>query len=168
MATTSSKLEPVLLSVGRYLWRIEESFTFLYNLFYIETTHWLLGNKFFLEEVLDFNWETHFLTYRLFRFLNTFVCLTDLSHGSVINKILGVLCQIGLDFSIIADIRSHIKTRKYFQRYSIFTIGLIPMNYTPWLVSYPIPTYTNSIKMQLAFIHLIFYIRNLTFINKHN
>lgn len=150
-----------LINIKRYVSRLEESLTFIYNLFYIDTKYWMFANELFLEELLIFNWEIQPLTYKLFRYAHIFVWLKDLSHGSAIRQVMTFLKKIDLDFTIITDIETHMKARSYLQRYSIFTIGLVPINYDPWWVSYPVPTYANSPKVQLIFIHILFYVRSL-------
>lgn len=150
-----------LINMRRYVHRIEESLTFVYNLFYIDARYWMFANELFLEELLIFNWEIQSLTYKLFRYIHMFVWLKDLSHGSAIRQVMDFLKKVDLDFTIITDLETHMKARNYLQRYSIFTIGLIPINYNPWWVSYPIPTYSNSPKIQLIFIHILFYVRSL-------
>ena len=162
--TTSNVIlsDPVLVSVERHVWRIVESLTFCHNLFYIGARHWMFGNKLFMEEILIFNWESQLLAYKLFKFVHVFVYLKDLSHGSTAWSIFKLLHKLRLDFTFQVDINTHFKTQRYLQKYSIFTIGLIPTNYDPWSVSYPIPTYTNSPKIQLLFTHLLLHIRSLT------
>ena len=160
--SSSMCVNSTLVSVKRFVCRIEESLTFLYNLFFIDTRYWMFGNKLFLEELLIFNWEIQPLTYKIFKYIHTLVWVKDLSHGSTVFQLMAFLQKVTLDFTIIVDIRTHIKMQIYLQRYSIFTIGLIPLNYNPWWVSYPIPTYSNSPKVQLLFIHILFYVRSLS------
>ena len=158
----SMYLNSTLVSVERFVCRIEESFTFLRNLFFIDTRYWMFGNQLFLEELLIFNWEAQPLTYKIFTYIHMLIWVKDLSHGSTVFQLMAFLQKVSLDFTIVVDIRTHIKTQTYLQRYSIFTVGLIPINYNPWWVSYPIPTYSNSPKVQLSFIHTLFYIRSLS------
>lgn len=156
----SPKVDFILVSIERYIWRINDSLLFLSNLFYVDANYWMLGNKLFLEEILIFNWESQLATFQLFKLLNTSVYFKDLSHGAAIREVLKLLSRITLDFTIITDIQTHYKMQKYLHNLNIFTIGLIPTNYSPWSVSYPIPTYSHSSKSQFLFIHLIFNIRN--------
>ena len=162
----SPKVSFSLVSIERYIWRVNDSLVFLNNLFYVDANYWMLGNELFLEEILVFNWEARLLTFKLFKFLNTYIYFKDLSHGSAIRRVLQVLSKVNLDFTLITDIRTHYKTQKYLHKLNIFTIGLIPTNYSPWSVSYPIPAYSNSPKIQFLFIHLTFYVQSLTIIQK--
>ena len=158
----SPKVDFTLVSIERYIWRINESLIFLSNLFYIDANYWMLGNELFLEEILIFNWESRLATFRTFKFLNTTVYFKDLPHGSATRNALHLLRKIHLDCTIITDIKTHYRMQKYLHNLNIFTIGLIPTNYSPWSVSYPIPTYSHSPKSQFLFIHLIFHLRNRT------
>ena len=158
----SSKVDFTLVSIERYIWRINDALIFLSNLFYIDANYWMIGNVLFLEEILIFNWESRLATFRIFKFLNTLVYFKDFSHGSATRNALRFLSKIKLDFTIITDIGTHYKTQKYLHNLNVFTIGLIPTNFTPWSVSYPIPTYSHSPKSQFLFIHLLFHLRNLT------
>jgi len=161
--TTSNAIvsDSILVSIERHVCRVAESLTFCHNLFYIGARHWMFGNKLFMEEILIFNWESQLLTYKLFKFIHTFVYLKDLSHGSTTFFVFRLLNKLRLDFTFQVDVNTHFKTQWYLQKYSIFTIGLIPTSYDPWSVSYPIPTYTNSPKIQLLFTHLLLHVRSL-------
>ena len=156
----SSKVDFTLVSIERYIWRITDSLIFLSNLFYIDAHYWMLGNELFLEEILIFNWESRLATFRIFKSLNTSVYFKDLPHGAATRNALRLLSKIHLDFTIITDIKTHYRMQKYLHNLNVFTIGLIPTNYSPWSVSYPIPTYSHSPKSQFLFIHLIFHLRN--------
>jgi hypothetical protein len=91
----------------------------------------MLGNKLFIEEILIFNWETRIVTYKLFKFLQLFTSLVDLVHGSFVHSALKLLSQMNLDFALITDVKYHEKTLTYFQKYGVFTISLLPLNYSP-------------------------------------
>jgi hypothetical protein len=119
-----------------------------------------------MEEVLVFNWEARIGTYKLFKFLHSFTYFVDLPHGSFTHSAFKLLKRVNLDFTLITDVKYHAKILTYFTRYNIFTIGLIPLNYNPWEVSYPIPVHTDSLLTQFSFIHIIFYLRSLLFISR--
>ena len=157
----SMKSTFILVSINRYVHRLAESLTFMHNLFCVVDRHWMLGNELFSEELLVFNWETQWVTHSLFKRLHASIYYKDFSHGSTTHSIMYTLTKQKLDFIIITDLRAHAKANIYLQKYGVFTIGLIPTNYNPWRVSYPIPAYSNSPKIQLFFIHIIFYTRNL-------
>ena len=112
----SMKSTFMLVSINRYLHRLTESLTFIRNLFYTVDRHWMLGNELFLEELLVFNWETQWLTYKLFKFVHVSIYCKDLSHGSTARSILYALLKRKLDFIIIVDLIAHAKTNIYLQK----------------------------------------------------
>ena len=119
----------------------------------------LLSNKFFIEEALVFNWNYNLRNYKLFKYIQPFFTFKDTPHGGYVHSaVFNVLLQ-KLDLTIIVDIRNHKKLMGYLQKYGLFSVGLVPVNYSPWVVSYPVPTFSDSPVMQYYFLRLLFFIK---------
>ena len=85
----------------------------------------------FLEEILVFNWEANITTHNLFKFVGSLTALVDIPHGSFVHSAFELLKQINIDFVFITDLKYHEKIVTYFKRHNTFTIGLVPVNYSP-------------------------------------
>ena len=148
-----------VISSQRYFLRWVDSYNFLFNLFYVESNSQLLTNKVFIEESLSFNWHLSYKNYKLFRLVQPFFMFKDAAHGASIHKSVFLTFLQKLDFTILVDIKSHEKLLQYLQRYGMFIISLVPINYSPWKVSYPIPTFSDSAISQYYFLRWLFFIK---------
>lgn len=149
-----------VINTRRYFLRWVDSYNFLFNLFYVESESQLLSNKAFIEESLTFNWYLSYKNFKLFRLTQPFFVFKDAQHGEKIhNAVLTILSQ-KLDFTILVDIKNHEKLLQYLKRYNMYIISLVPINYSPWKVSYPIPTFSDSVISQYYFIRWLFYIKS--------
>jgi len=83
----------------------------------------------------------------------------DAAHGASIHKSVFLIFLQKLDFTILVDIKSHEKLLQYLQRYGMFIVSLVPINYSPWKVSYPIPTFSDSAVSQYYFLRWLFFIK---------
>ena len=167
LSDSSHKRHGSLISAKRYFSRWLDSYNFLFNLFYVNSQIQLLSTKVFLEEALIFNWQYNFRNYKLFKFVQPFFTFKDLPHGSYIHTaVLDIFLQ-KLDLLIITDLRNHYTLLGYLQKYSLFSVGLVPINYSPWTVSYPIPTFSDSPLMQYYFLRLLFYLKSSASLHKH-
>lgn len=148
-----------VISSQRYFLRWVDSYNFLFNLFYVESNSQLLTNKVFIEESLAFNWHLSYKNYKLFRLVQPFFMFKDAAHGASIHKSVFLIFLQKLDFTILVDIKSHEKLLQYLQRYGMFIVSLVPINYSPWKVSYPIPTFSDSAVSQYYFLRWLFFIK---------
>ena len=144
-----------LVNPRGYFQRWVASYNFLFNLFFVESFVQLMGNKLFLEETLVFNWHYSFKDYKIFRFVQPFLMFSDMPHGEFVHDVLTTLLDQQLDFMIIIDLQTHRKLLRYLKNYHVFMIGLTPINYSPWTVSYPIPTFADSHLSQFLFLKFI-------------
>jgi len=144
-----------IVSVHRYFARWVDSYNFLFNLFVTHPVAQMISNKLFIEESLIFNWSYSAKNYKLFRYIQPFFIFADLKYGSHVPKTLQLFALQKLDFTITTDINNHNKLSFFLQKMSVFTVGLIPNNYSPWRVSYPIPAFSDSHLIQLYFIRWV-------------
>lgn len=157
-----------LISTTRYFNRWLDAYNLLFNLFYLESFVQVFSNKIFMEESLVFNWHYGIRNYKIFKLIQPFFFLKDTPHGESIHSAIRLLLSRELDFILLIDIRNHIRFLHYLQMYSVYVVGLVPINYSPWKVSYPIPAFSDSQINQYYFIRWIFYIQTQAKIYKRD
>ena len=161
LALAKSSVPSALVNPRGYYSRWVNSYNFLFNLFFVNSFAQVLSSRFFVEESLVFNWQYSYKNYKLYKFVQPFILFSDTSHGEFIHDVVAKLLQQNLDFLIIVDLRSHDKLLKYLKRYNVFMVGLTPINYSPWAVSYPIPTFADSYLNQYYFLRFILRLQTL-------
>ena len=160
LAGSPEKSHVTLISSKKYFARWLDSYNLMFNLFYVDPNVQLLTNKTFIEEALVFNWHLSVKDYKLFKFLQPFFTFKDVTHGATIHSGIFLILLQKLDFTILVDLRNHKKILQYLQRYSMYTVGLVPINYSPWRVSYPVPTFADSSISQYYFLRWLFCIKS--------
>ena len=167
LSASAVKVTSNLVSAKRYFSRWLDSYNLLFNLFYSESQFQLFTNKLFIEESLVFNWNYNYRHYKLFKHLQPFFMFKDAPHGGYIHSAMQNLLSERLDAAIIVDLQNHKRLLTYIQKYNLFSLGLVPHNYMPWVVSYPIPSFADSPVTQYYFLRLLFYIRSSAQITRH-
>ena len=172
LALAKKSTQSSLVNPRGYYNRWVSSYNFMFNLFFVDSFTQLMGSRFFVEEALVFNWHYSYKNYRLYKFVQPFIMFSDTPHGEFIHDVVARLLSQNLDFLVVVDLRSHDKLLKYLKRYNVFMVGLTPINYSPWAVSYPIPSFSDSYLSQYYFLRFILklqssarvesYARNLT------
>ena len=164
----TSTLNLTLINSERYFSRWVDSYNLMLNLFYTSPTSQLLTNKVFLEESLIFNWHYSTKNYKLFKYVQPFFSLKDSLHGEAIHGSVFAIFLQRLEFMVAADILNHRNLLKYLRRYGIYSIGLVPASQSPWQVSYPIPSISDSSLTQLFFLKWLLLIHARTKILKYD
>ena len=155
LALAKKSTRSSLVNPRGYYNRWISSYNFVFNLFFVDSFTQLIGSRFFIEEALVFNWHYSYKNYRLFKFVQPFIMFSDTPHGEFIHDVVARLLSQNLDFLVVVDLRSHDKLLKYLKRYNAFMVGLTPINYSPWSVSYPIPAFSDSYLTQYYFLRFI-------------
>ena len=156
-----------LLNPRYYYQRWLNAHNFLYNLLLVTNNYYSFSNKLFLEESLVTNQILSLKTHKLFRFVQPFFMLKDLPHGAYIHKALNNMLATDPDFLLISDLKNHEKVLTYLRKRNIYIIGLLPSNYNPWVVSYPIPTFSDSYLVQYYFLRWILSLQSETLQNSY-
>jgi hypothetical protein len=156
-----------VMSAKRYFARWVDSYNLLFNLFYADVQVQAFSNKLFIEESLVFNWSQSFMDYKVFKFTQPFFIFKDLPHGAYIHNTLFDILLQRLDIALVVDLKNHMKLLGYIQRYSLYSVGLIPVNYSPWKVSYPIPSFSDSNLSQYYFLRWLFFVKSHALSSKH-
>ena len=144
-----------LVSPKGYYNRWVNTYNFLFNLFFVNSFTQVLANKFFIEEALVFNWEYSYKNYKVFKYVQPFLIFSDMSHGESVHDVIARLLDNNLDFLLVVDLKTHNKLLKHLKSYHVFMVGLTPINYAPWGVSYPVPTFADSYVSQLFFLKFV-------------
>ena len=152
LSLNKKSMNSSLVNPRGYYNRWVNSYNFIFNLFFVESYVQLMGSRFFIEEALVFNWQYSYKNYRLYKFVQPFIMFSDIAHGEFIHDVVARLLYQNLDFLIVLDLKSHDKLLKYLKRYHVFMLGLTPINYSPWVVSYPIPAFSDSYLIQYYFL----------------
>jgi len=139
---------------------------FIINLFFIKTNLIVFSVKTLKSEALSFNWSYNLLNYNLFKYSSPIFFTKDTNFGIVSTLVFKKFHQNGLNTVFLTDIKYHEKNLYYFKRFNITTIGLVPYNLNPWLVTYAIPTASNSLFIQYFFLKLLTYFRQYS-LNYH-
>lgn len=148
-----------IVSARRYFARWVDSYNLLFNIFYTDASVQMMSNRLFIEESLVFNWQYSSRNYKIFKYTQPYFMFKDFTHGGFVHSAVFSIFLQNIDLGIIVDMNNHKIFRGYLQRYSLYMIGLVPINYSPWKVSYPIPTFSDSHLSQFYFIKWLFFIR---------
>jgi hypothetical protein len=151
---------PNLIDAGRYFARWTDSYNLMFNLFYADSSVQLMSNRLFVEESMIFNWHYSSKNYKLFKYVQPSFIFKDLPHGGFIHSSVRLMFVQNTDLMILVDLKNHEKLLGYLTRYSLYSIALVPTNCSPWLVSYPIPTFAEAALSQFHFLRWLFYIKN--------
>ena len=168
MSHSSDKRTSSLLDARKFFSRWLNSYNFLFNLFYISSASQMFSNKLFIEESLIFNWKNKVTNYKLFKYIQPIFTFKDIPHGSHVRMTILEILKKKTDYTIIVDVNNHKKLLKNLKRYHLFMIGLVPSNYSPWLVSFAIPVLSDSLLIQLYFIKWLLVIQIQANLHKHH
>lgn len=130
---------------------------FILNLFFIKSNLMVFTVKTLKNEALSFNWSFNLLNYNLFKYASPIFFNRDTSFGVNSTLIFKKFSQNNLNTVFLTDIKYHEKNLYYLKKFNTTTIGLVSYNLNPWLVTYAIPTATNSLFIQYFFIKLLVY-----------
>jgi len=92
----------------------------------------------------------------------------DTSFGIASTLIFKKLSQNNVNTVFLTDVKYHEKNLYYLKKFNITTIGLVSYNLNPWLVTYAIPTATNSLFIQYFFIKLLIYFQQYSLNRQYN
>ena len=134
----------------------------------IIVTFFLFSNKIFKNEVLSFNWSLNLLDYKLFKYSNPYFYLKDNNFGISSSIIFKRFEKNGLNIAFILDLKQHEKNVTFLKKINLYTIGLVPYNMNPWLVSYSFPVSNNNIFIQYFFIKTLLFFKQKVYLQLYN
>lgn len=128
----------------------------------------LFMTKTFRSEVRAFNWSLTTWDYTLFKRVAPYFTLQETQHGHVTNHIFTELSKRRQLFSFITDIKYHEKNAHFLKRFGGYTIGVTPLNMSPWAVSYPIPVGAGTVLVEYFFLSLLSFIQQYSEVLHYN
>jgi len=149
----------IFFNYGRLYMRWMHTYNLLLNIFFRQLKPLLFSTKMFRKEVTAFNWSLDVLDNSLFKRAAPYFFLKDCKYGNENRHVFSELERDGLNVSFVTDVKYHEKNVFFLKRFNSYTIGIIPFNMDPWLVSYCIPIATNNIIIEFFFFKLLSFIR---------
>lgn len=160
LAASPSKSLAGVVSAHHYFHKWLDSHNFLFSVFASNASIQMFSHKLFIEESLVLNWTLGIRNYKLFKYTQPFFVFSDLSHGSFVQSAMSLMLSQYLDLAVVTDVKNHSKTLFHIQRASLPSVALVPISYSPWQVSYPVPMFSDSKLTQLYFIKWLFSIKS--------
>lgn len=151
------------INISSYYKRWINTTNLLLNIFYNNQSMLIFGNKIFKDEILSINWSYNLLDYKLFKQSAPFFFWNDVNYGLSSEAIFKKFKNKEINFLFILDLKIHEKSTYFFNKSNIFSIGLVSVNNNPWLVSYPIPVFSNNLFIQYYFLSLYTHLRQESF-----
>ena len=163
---------PSIISFDYYFKRWKHTYLLLFNLFFTHNALPTFGSRVFKTEILALNWSFNLFTYKLFKHASPFFIFEDESYGLAPTLVLKRWRRSALNYLFLLELKIFKKFQHLFKTLNFIIIGLVPMNMNPWLVSYPIPAFSDSRFIQYYFLKLITFVRQnasrLRFQQRHN
>ena len=159
VSTNSRSSLDTLISAKNYYLRWLNSYNFLFNIFHASANIQMFSNKIFIEESLVFNWHFSSKNLKIFKYTQPLFLFKDILHGDETHSQLLNFFSQRTDLALVTDLNAHKRFLFYLKRNDIYTVGLVPANFSPWCVSHPIPVFSDSHVMQYYFIKFLFYIK---------
>jgi len=163
---------PTLINLNGRFRRWRHTYLFLFNLFYATGRLPTFGSKVFKTEILALNYSFNLLNYTAFKYASPFFTFTDEAYGASPSLILRKWQKQNTNFAFMLELKIFKKLQHFLKTLGTFVIGLVPLSANPWLVSFPIPAFSDTKLIQYYFLKLITFIRQdasrLRFRNKLN
>jgi len=157
-----------LINIDKLFNKWINSYHFLLNIFFNKLNIFLFSNKIFKNEIVSFNWSLNLLDYKLFKYSNPYFYLKDTKLGVSSSVIFKRFEKNGLNIAFILDLKQHEKNIIFLKKINLYTIGLVPYNMNPWLVSYSFPIHSNSTFIQYFFIKTLLFFKQKIYLQLYN
>jgi len=149
----------VYLNLGKFFTRWRRLYYLLFNVFFFKLRMLYFGNIFFKKEISALNWNSSTHIKSTWRYISPFLFLKPIKIFNQGWLIFYKFRLEGYNLAFVVDINFHKKTSYYIQRSGMFSIGLVPINYSINSLDISIPTSSDSLHTQLFFINFISLVR---------
>lgn len=149
-----------VVALTKFYLRWESGLNLLFNLAYFNANLLSFSHKLFIEESLMFNWNLCSSNYKLFKFAQDLIYFRETPYGEDSKDLYEDSDFHQLDAAIVTDIRTHKKNSFFLRKMNIYTFGLVPANYSPWLLSFSLPLIGDSLLGQYYFFSVVIRITN--------
>jgi len=159
-------------NAGRISMRWTHAYNLILNIFFKQLSLVAFSTKVFRKEVTSFNWSYDqrytLIDNSLFKRASNFIFFKNARYG-LFTRLMS-LERESQDFqlSFVTDIKYHEKTIFFLRRFGSYTLGVVPFNMDPWLVSYCIPISTNNIMIELFFFKFLSFLRQYAALKSYN
>ena len=167
LSHSTDDLAVSVISARKYFARWVDAYDLLLNIFYPDASIQMMSNRLFIEESLVFNWQYSSRNHKIFKYTQQYFMPKDFTHAGFVRSAVFSIFLQNIDLGIIVDTNNHKILRGHLRRYGLYVVGLVPINYSPWKVSYLIPTFSDSQLSQFSFIKWLFFIRGRAENHKH-
>lgn len=157
-----------IIGITKFYNRWSQGLNLIFNLSYFNANLASFTNKIFLEDALVINWSLNHFTYKIFKFSQSVVYLKDVSYGEDSKLTYKDSELVKLDAAIISDVKSHEKNMFFLRVINVYKIGLIPANYSPWILTFPIPLLGDSLLGQFYFLNVVLRMTGLAKAKKYD
>lgn len=157
-----SKGNIVFYNILKTFTRFKVFYLLMFNLFFYRINLVIFGNIFLKNEVNSLNFNLNYMLKSVWRLINPFIFIKPNRISNSGWLVFSRLRFYNLNIALILDVFYHKHTIYYLKSNDFYSIGLIPINYNPRLVNFPIPTTSDSFFNQLFFIQLITKLRKST------
>ena len=141
-----------VVGISKFYSRWKLAHNLILNLAFFNAKLHSFTNKVLIEESMIFNWRHSLLNYKLFKYTQSLMYLKDNPYGNDSRRLFIYWKKDLFDAVIVSDLKSHEKNVFFMRSNNVFTVGLVPANYRPWQVSFPIPLLADSILGQYHFL----------------
>jgi hypothetical protein len=115
------------------------------------------STPFFKNETLSLNWSLNKWDIRSWKYCYPFFVFKTNLFSQKTNFFYDKLITLGYTFFIVTDCIYHYKNIYFFKKKQLYTVGLIPLNVNPWLVTYPVFASSNNYLNQIFFLQTVIY-----------
>lgn len=165
---SSVKNKTMVVHLPKLLFRWKNTYDLFFNIFYYNLNYLLFSTPFFKAQALSFNWSSSQWNLSLWRYYSPFFLFQPNRYNKKIDFFFKKLKKTEIDFVIITDCVYHYKNIFYLKKSNYYTIGLISVYDSPWLVSYPVISFFDNYLIQLFFFKLLVIIQKQAFYFKYN
>lgn len=135
------------------------TYNLILNLFVKQINPLVFTTKVFRKEATAFNWSNYIWDYTFFKTTAPYFFLQDTVYGNTTNTTFSLLAEHHHLLSVVTNSTYHEKNLKFLKKFNAYTIGLVPVNSSPWLLSYPILIGTNELVTEYYFLTLLSFLK---------
>jgi len=133
--------------------------TLLYYIFKNQTNPLTLGTSKFKSEILSLNWTNINFSIEIWKYAHPFLIFNHNSYSPKIDYLFKKLYPLTSNWAIVTNPYYHYKNIFYLRKNNYLTFSLIFSNLNPWLVDYPLVTFSDNYIFESLFIKLILFIK---------
>nr|APW82426.1 rps2 [Laurentiella strenua] len=149
-----------IINLAKFTNRWCDGYNLLFNVYFHDFHPLIYASPLFKNETLSLNWFYNNWDINFWRYYFSFFIFKISKYNHKINYFYERLKDNYNNFTIVTDCVYHFKNLYYLKKNHIYTIGLLDISTNPWIVEYPIISFSDSYLTQLFFFKL------LVFLNK--